>query len=224
MDNRFNEVFPSFDPINPEFQPSNRIINNFSNCIPFHLFSKCNNLTFKEHIQQLNTLAIEFSNTPNNTLVVTDASIKNNVAVSIVYIHVHDKLLIKTLHYAINVTSSKAEFFAIKCSINQAIISHEISKIIVVMNSSIHVAKKIFDLSLHMLQKQVAFILKDLRGFFNRHHKNVIEFWECPSKTNWKLHQNVNNKMKLFNLALMLPNKNFWNFSKKLECNDIISK
>ena len=50
MDNRFNKVFPSFDPINPEFQPSNRIIDNFSNCISFHLFSKYNNHTFEKCI------------------------------------------------------------------------------------------------------------------------------------------------------------------------------
>jgi len=119
--------------------------------------------------------------------------------------------------------SSKAEFFTIRCGINQAIISHEISKIIIVTDS-IHAAKKIFDLSLYILQKQVVFILKDLRGFFNCHYENIIEFWECPSKINWKLHQNVNNEMKSFNLAPMLPNKNFWDFSKKSKCNDIISK
>ena len=172
IDNRFNKVFPSFDLINPEFQPGNRIINNFSNRVSFHLFSKHNNLTFKNCFQQLNTLAIESSNTPTNALVVTDASVKNNIAVSIVHIHVHDKPLIKTLHHAVNVMSSEAEFFAIRYSINQAVISHAISKIIIVTNS-IHAAKKIFDPSLHMLQKQVAFILKDLKGFFNCHHEKM---------------------------------------------------
>jgi len=212
-----------FDPINPKFQPGNRIINNFSNHISFHLFSKHNNLTFKNHIQQLDTLAIKSSNTPPDTLVVMDASIKNNITVSIAHIHVHDKPLIKTLYHTINVTSSEAKFLTIRCGINQADILYEISKIIVVMDS-IHAVKKIFDLLLYMLQKQVAFILEDFRGFFNYHHKNIIEFWECPSKINWKLYQNIDNKMKLFNLAPMLPNKNFWDFSKKSECNDIISK
>jgi len=109
-------------------------------------------------------LAIESSNTPTNALVVTDASVKNNITISIAHIHVHNKPLIKTLHHAVHVTSSKAEFFAIRCSINQAVISHEISKIIIITDS-IHVAKKIFNLSLYMLSKQVAFILKDLRCY-----------------------------------------------------------
>jgi len=30
IDNKFNEIFPSFDPLNPEFYPGNRIIDNFS--------------------------------------------------------------------------------------------------------------------------------------------------------------------------------------------------
>jgi len=103
------------------------------------------------------------------------------------------------------------------------VLSHETSRIIIVTDS-IHAAKKIFDPSSHMLQKQAALILKDLREFFNRHHENIIEFWECPSKSNWKLHKVVDSEMKSFNFAPLLPNKNSWDFSKKLECDNIIKK
>ena len=223
MDNRFNEVFPSFDPINPKFQPGNRIIDNFSNCVFFYLFSKCNDYSFKKHIQQLNVLAIEFSNSLTNALMIIDTSVKNNVAVPIAHIHVHNKPMVKTLHYTINVTSSEAEFFAIRCGIIQAVCSHEIFKIIIITNF-IHAAKKIFNPSLHIFQKQAALILKNIREFFNCHHENVIEFWECPSKSNWKLHKVVDIKTKSFNLAPLLSNKNSWDFSRKSECNDIINK
>ena len=152
MNNRFNKVFPSFDPLNPEFKLGNRIINSFSNCFPFHLFSKSNNHLFKNHIQQFNNLAIESSNSPSNALVVTDASVKNNVALSIAHIHVHNRLVIKTLYHVVNITSTEAEFFTIRYSINQAAHLQNISKIIVVIDS-IHVAKKIFDPFLNMLQK-----------------------------------------------------------------------
>jgi len=87
MDNRFNEVFPFFDPLNPEFKPGNRIINKFSNHFSFHLFSKSNDHLFKNRIQQLNNLTIESSNTLSNTLIITDASVKNNITSSITYIH-----------------------------------------------------------------------------------------------------------------------------------------
>jgi len=39
-DNRFNEVFSSFIPLHPEFSSGNRVINIFSNCFSFNLFSK----------------------------------------------------------------------------------------------------------------------------------------------------------------------------------------
>ena len=121
MDNRFNEVFPSFDLLNPEFKPDNRIINCFSDHFSFHLFSKNNDPLFKNHSQQLDNLAIESSNTPSNTLMVIDTSIKNNVTSSIAHIHVHNRPVVKTLHYMVNITSTEAKFFAIRCGINQAI-------------------------------------------------------------------------------------------------------
>jgi len=182
MDNRFNEVFPSFDSLNPKFSLGDRIIYCFPNHFSFHLFSKSKDQHFKSCIQQLDNLAIKSSNTPSNALIVMDTSIKNNVASSIIYVYVHNKPIIKTLYYASNITGTEAEFFTIKYGINQATHLHSISKIIVVTDS-IHMAKKIFDLSSHPLQKHAAFILKDLREFFSCHQENVIEFWEYPSQS-----------------------------------------
>ena len=117
-------------------------------------------------IQQLDNVVIKSSSVPSHALVIMDASVKNNVAFSIVHIYVYNKPIIKMLYQAINIISTEAELFAIRCGINQAIHLHSISKIIVVMDS-IHVAKKIFDLLSHPPQKHVAFILKDLRKFFS---------------------------------------------------------
>ena len=203
MDNKFNEVFPSFDFLNPEFKLDNRIIDSFTNHFLFHLFSKSNDYLFKNHIQQLNNLAIESSNTLSNVLIVTDASVKNNVTLSIVHIYVHNRPVIKTLHHAVNITSTEAEFFIIRYGINQVAYLQDISKIIVVTDS-IHAAKKIFNLFSNMLQKQAALILNDLRKFFNCHYENIIEFWEYPSKSNWKLHKIINIKTNPFNLTFFL--------------------
>ena len=84
-------------------------------------------------------------------IIASDVSIKNNVAMSIVHIHTHDKPLIKTIHYAVNVTSTEVELFAIRCGINQAICINNISKIIVITDS-IHAVKRIFDPSIHLFQ------------------------------------------------------------------------
>ena len=118
IDNRFNEVFPTFDLLNPELQPGNRVIDTFSNYFSFHSFSRCSDSFFKSCLQQLDTLAIEFSSSSSNALVITDASVKNNVTSSIAHIHVFNKPVVKTLHHAVNITLSEAEFFAIRCSIN----------------------------------------------------------------------------------------------------------
>ena len=206
IDNRFNEVFPAFDPINPELQPGNRIIDTFPNHFSFHTFSRSNDPSFKSCIQQLDVLVIEFSTSLSNALMITDGSVKNNVVSSIVHIHVFNKPMVKTLHHAVNMTLSEAEFFAIRCSINHAVLSHETSKIIIVTDS-IHIAKKIFDPSSHMFQKQAAFILSELREFFNCCNTNTIEFWECPSKSNWHLHKAVSLDTKSFNLTSLLLNK-----------------
>jgi len=82
-------------------------------------------------------------------LVITDTSVKNNVATSISHIHIHNKLIIETLHHALSVTSTEAKLFAIRCRINQATNSKNISRIIVITDS-LYVGKKIFNLSLHL--------------------------------------------------------------------------
>jgi len=158
MDNQFNEVFSLFDPLNPKFSPENKIINIFASHFSFYTFSKHNNKDLDKHIQQLDDLAIKASSIPSITLIISDTSIKNNIAISISHIHIHNKLIIKTLHYAVNITSTEAELFVIRCSINQATCYNEISKIIVVTNS-IYAIRKIFNFSLHLFQKQSAAVL-----------------------------------------------------------------
>ena len=146
MDNWYNEVFSSFNPLHPELLPGNRVIDIFSDCFSFHPVSECNSL--KDRIQKLDKLAIESSEVSTQALIITDASVKNNVATSISHIHIHDKPIIKTLHHASNVMSTEAELFAISCGINQATNSENISRIIVIMDS-LYAGKIIFDPSLH---------------------------------------------------------------------------
>ena len=216
-----------FNPLHPELSPGNRIIDTFSDRFSFHPFSECKN-NIKEWIQKLDNLAIESSESPTSALVITDASIKNNIAMSIAHIHIHDHLITKTLHHAMNVlhhamnvTSTEAELFAIRWGINQAINTDNISKVKVIMDS-LHSVKKIFDPSLHPYQSHSNFILKELQIFFSQNQENTIEFWECPSRSKWHLHDAVNKDTKSFSPVPLLPCKQSWDFSKKSECNDII--
>ncbi len=116
-------------------------------------------------IQQLDNVVIESSSVPSHALVIMNASVKNNIAISISHTHIHNKPIAKTLYHVVHVMSTEAKLFAIKCSINQAISNNKISKIIVITDS-IHTARNIFDPISHPYQVYVVSILIELHNFF----------------------------------------------------------
>ena len=65
-------------------------------------------------------MVLQSSSFPSTAIVVTDASIKNNIATSISHMHLVNHPLTKTVHHAAFVTSTEAELFAIRYDINQA--------------------------------------------------------------------------------------------------------
>jgi len=131
------------------------------------------------------------------TLVISDTSIKNNIAIFIAHTHICSKPIIKIIYHTVNITSTEAKLFAIRCSINQTINLPQISKIIVITDS-IHTAKRIFDSSIYPFQTHSASISKELRKFFLTNNDNSITFWECPSWCNWSLFKSVNRDTKQF--------------------------
>jgi len=97
-------------------------------------------------MKNLEEVMFKVSSNPFSTIVVSDASIKNQVATSISHIHSFNKHIIKTLYRAINITTAKAELFAIQCGINQAGADPNI-KYIVVITDSLHITRKNFNSS-----------------------------------------------------------------------------
>ena len=182
---------------------------------------KKNEKNDKQYLYQLDSIVIESSLLQSIAIIATDASIKNNIATSILYIHTSNQLLIKILHHVAFVTSAEAELFAIRCGINQASTKENISKIIVVTNF-IHMAKKIFDPLSHLLQIYAVAILKKLHHFLSRNPNNLIKFWESPSHLNWYPHKAVDHESKSFNLMPIFPCKTSWNFSRKSKCDNIL--
>ena len=189
MANRFNKSFPSFSPLHSEISSRCRIINNFSNHFSFNVCNK--EKDNKYHTYQLDKMVLELLSFPSTTIIASNANIKNNVATSILYTHMNNRLIIKTIHYVVHITNTEAELFAIKCGINQASNFDNMFKIIVITNS-IHAARKIFELLVHSYQIQLAAILSNFHSFFKHHENNSIEFWECPSHLKWHLHNEVN--------------------------------
>ena len=97
VDNKRNEFFPFFSFFNYEFKLGNHIIDIFPDHLSFHPHT----LNAKKNISNLEEIIIKVSIDPFTTIVVSDTSIKNQVATSILHIHSYDKPVIKTLHSAV---------------------------------------------------------------------------------------------------------------------------
>ena len=179
--NKSYGIFPSFSPLYQEFTPGFHLTDIFSNCFSFNLTNKKEKDKDKIRAQELDDMTLQISSSPNTTLIITDASIKNDIATSISYIYQANHPLIKTVHHAAFVTSSEVELFTIRCGINQACNKEDVSKIFVITDF-IHAAKNIFNSSSHPYQSHSTAILSELWWFFNKSQDNSIEFWECPSR------------------------------------------
>ena len=221
--NKAYSIFPSFSPLNPEFFPGFHITDNFSDRFSFNLVNKKEKEKDRICTQELDKMVLCTSSLPHTALIVTDASIKNNIATSILHVHIANHPLTKTVHHATFITSMEAELFAIRCGINQACNKENMSKVIIVTDS-IHAVKKIFNSKSHLFQSHTAVILSKLRGFFNSSHDNSIEFWECPSRLKWRFHKDVNKDSKSFNLTPTYPCKISWDYCKKIDSDNIINQ
>jgi len=200
-------IFPSFSPLNQEFSPDSHIIDIFPDRFSFNLATKKDKeKNDKTRTQELDNMVLHNSSSPLTALVITDASIKNNIATSILHVYIANRPLTKTVHHATFVTSMEAELFAIRYGINQACSNKAISKIIIVTDS-IHAVKKIFDNSSHPFQRHSAAILSELQSFFISNPDNSIEFWECPSHLKWRLYHDVDKDSKSFQPIPIFPCK-----------------
>jgi len=149
--NRLNEVFNSFDPFNNKLSSRNRLIDLYSSYFSFHHSDRKSSNTRKTHLCYLDEIVFNVSSNPKMAVVISDASIKNQVTTSITHMYTHDSPIVKTIHYTVNVTSTEAELFAIRCRLNQAIWLTNIEYIIVITDA-IYAAKRIFDSSIHPYQ------------------------------------------------------------------------
>jgi len=138
INNRCNKFLPLFSPFNREFSLGNQLINTF----PDHFSFNFQTHNVKNYLHKLEDITVQAS---------SDASIKNHVATLFSHIHSFNRPIIKMCYHAVNVSTTEAKLFAMRCSINQAADIPHIKYIIVIIDS-IHSAKKIFDSSLHPYQ------------------------------------------------------------------------
>ena len=116
--NKTHGIFPSFSLLNPEFSLGHHIMDNFSDQFSFNLVNRKEKVKDQIHAQELDNMVLCNSSLPHTALMITDASIKNNIATSISHIHIANRPLTKTVHHVSFMTSTEAELFTIRCGIN----------------------------------------------------------------------------------------------------------
>jgi len=79
------------------------------------------------------------------------------MATSIVHVHVYNKPVIKTIHHAMNIMTTEAKLFTIRCGINQTTNIPSISKIVIITDM-LHAAQRIFNSSTYLFQIHLASI------------------------------------------------------------------
>ena len=124
-----------FDSLNEEFHLEKRLINKFPSCFLFHKANQSSDESKSYYYNNLNEIVLKASSDLSTVVIVSNTSIKNNIVISIAYIHTFNSPLKKTIHHAINVTTVEAKLFAIRCGINQAIQIPDIFHIIIITNA-----------------------------------------------------------------------------------------
>jgi len=90
-------IFTTFDSLNLEFHPGSRLIDIFSSHISFHNANHSFNKWKKAYCMKLDEIALKLLSDPKSVIIITDTSVKNNIAFSISYVHSFNNLLKKTL-------------------------------------------------------------------------------------------------------------------------------
>jgi len=115
--NHLNGIFTSFDFLNNKFSSGFRLIDNFPNyfsCYRANYKDKKRKIAYLCQLDILSNISLD----SKFIIIILNTSIRNNIVTSISHIHFSLDDIRKTIHHAINVTSTEAELFAIRCDIN----------------------------------------------------------------------------------------------------------
>ena len=114
-------IFSSFNSLNSEFFPGSRLIDISSSCFLFYKANCYNKESKAVYLHKLDDFMLNTLFDHHIVIVVSDASIRNNIITSIAHIHLFSSPTKKTLHYAVDITMTETELFAIRCGINQVV-------------------------------------------------------------------------------------------------------
>jgi len=116
--NCLNGIIPSFNPLYKELTSRFWLVDIFSNCFLFNI-AECKVNDYKNaYLQKLNDIFIDFLQNSKTVVIISDASTKNNVTMSIAHVYSGQNIVAKTIYHTVNVTSTEVELFAIRYGIN----------------------------------------------------------------------------------------------------------
>ena len=159
--NFLNQNFPSFDSLNIKLSLGFYLVDTFSDCLSFHSVNQKDTNVKIAHYNKLNHIYENSLIDQNTVLIISNTSVKNNITMSVSHIYRDQDIIIKTVYYAMNVTSTEAELFTIRCSINYVTQIQDVAYIIVITDA-ISATKCIFNISIHPYQLYLIVISKDL--------------------------------------------------------------
>ena len=129
----------------------------------------------------------------------------------------------KTICHTMNVTSTEAKLFLIRCRINQAVQVPN-TKYIIVITDIILATRYILDLSTYPFQLHSIAVFQDLRAFFNKSSINSIMFQDCPSSDQQPSYSVADKETKQLKINPIFPCKSLQEFDKKEECDSLLKK
>jgi len=124
--------------------------------------------------------------------------------------------------HAMNASSTEAEIMAMRIGLEFALSMDDI-KHITLITDSIHAAKRIFNTTIHPYQSLVTPLAIKIHEFFVKLADHIISIWHCPSNLKWKPYKDVNTDVKSSQIAPIFPSKESWDYSKKTECDNLLS-
>ena len=144
--NYLNGIHYSFNSLHKECSPDFWLVDIFSNYFLFNTINCNSNNAKSAHFYKLNKIFEDSLWDTKTIVIISDASIKNNAAISIAHVCSEPNIITKTIQHIVNVISTEAELFA---RINQVIQFIGALYIIVITN---HLARCTFDSLSHFYQ------------------------------------------------------------------------
>jgi len=118
--NQLNKLQPAFDRLHKEVSSGFHLIYTFLSWFSFHLANRKNVSNLCVYFYVLNMFVQNMLFNSGTIIAIADTSIKNNITTAVSHVFSNCGKLSKKAHHVVNVTTTEAELFAIRSTINQS--------------------------------------------------------------------------------------------------------